>query len=175
MRHRPYFRPIRVVQPLHPVGVWLLRRDLRPFVRLLIAGDSLVGWAPPNFDDDAGPRPSQCGNVISCLERVLLAGAGLLRNHPSDDCLSIGASGDPFRGQVSPRGRLQRPCESSALCIVGFLVVAHVCFDVHPSLTFLPYHCIADSTIVKLRAVREHCESRLYLLRLSLGHLLLLL
>ena len=34
------------------MGVWLLRRDLSPFIGLLVASDALVRWVSLNFDDN---------------------------------------------------------------------------------------------------------------------------
>jgi len=62
-----------VVQPFHPVGVWLLRHDLGLLVGFLVAGDSLVSWAPPYFDDDSRPGLAQHSDVLSRLECVLLS------------------------------------------------------------------------------------------------------
>jgi len=59
-------------------GVWLLCRNLCPFISLLVAGDSLVGGAPPDLDGDTRPCLPQCSDVLSCLKCVLLAGAQLI-------------------------------------------------------------------------------------------------
>jgi len=72
---------VRIAQPFHPAGVWLLCHNLCPFVILFVAGDSPVGWAPLDLDDDAWPGSPQRSNVLFGLERVLLAGA--VRPKPS--------------------------------------------------------------------------------------------
>jgi len=46
--HGAYLRPVCVVQPFHPAGVWLLRRNLCPFVGLFVSSDTFVGRAPPD-------------------------------------------------------------------------------------------------------------------------------
>jgi len=52
--HSLYLRPIRVLQPFHPVGVLLLRSNLCSFIGLLVDGDFLVHGAPPDLDGNAG-------------------------------------------------------------------------------------------------------------------------
>jgi len=59
-------------------GVRLLCRNLHPFISLLVAGDSLMGGAPPDLDGDARPCLPQRSDVLSCLKCVLLAGARLI-------------------------------------------------------------------------------------------------
>ena len=63
-RHRACSRLVRVTQPFHPTGVWLLRCSLYPLVGFLVAGDPLVCWSPPDFDGDARPGLSQHGDVL---------------------------------------------------------------------------------------------------------------
>jgi len=41
-RHRACFHPVRVPQPLHPTGVWLLRCEFGPLVGLLVPCSSLM-------------------------------------------------------------------------------------------------------------------------------------
>ena len=85
--HRPHLRPIGVVQPFHPAGVGLLRRNICPLVGPLVAGDSLMCRAPSDFDDDdTRPGPSQRGDVLLRLESILLPRARFIRCHPSDGC-----------------------------------------------------------------------------------------
>jgi len=68
--------------------------------------------------------------MLPCLESVLLPRVRFVRCHPFDGLLCVGEDGDPFRGRVSSRSRLQRAREGSALRIVGLLVVPHVrCAD----------------------------------------------
>ena len=52
--HWAYLRPVRVVQPFHPAGVWLPRRDLSPLVRLLVALNPFVSQAPSDLNDELG-------------------------------------------------------------------------------------------------------------------------
>jgi len=96
-RHSPHLHPVKVAQAFHPPGVWLLRRNLCPFVDLLIAGNSLVCWAPPDLDDNSRSSPPQRGDVLPCLDRVLLAGARLLQGHPPSGCLGVRKDRDPLR------------------------------------------------------------------------------
>ena len=55
--HSPHFRPatVIVIQPFHPAGIRLHRRDLRPLVGLLIASDALLSRTPPDLDGNARP------------------------------------------------------------------------------------------------------------------------
>ena len=73
-----------VIQPFYPLGVRLLCHDLCPPVGFLVASDTLVGWAPSDFNDDTRRGLLQDRNVLSDLKRILLAGAGLVRTHPPD-------------------------------------------------------------------------------------------
>jgi len=90
-RHSPNFQPavVIVIQPLHPTGAWLLRRDLHPLVGLFIASDALVGRVPLDFNGDAWPSAAQCSDVLPCLKGVLLAGTRFVLCHPPDGCLRI--------------------------------------------------------------------------------------
>ena len=106
-RHRTSLVPVQVAQPFHPAGIRLRRRNLRPLIGLLIAGDSFVSRAPPNLDDDTWPSLAQRGDVLASLECVLLARAGLLRGHPSDCGLSLRKDCDPLRCSLSD-GRVRR-------------------------------------------------------------------
>jgi len=87
--HCPHFSPIWVVPPLRPAGLLLLGRSLCPLVSLPIACDSLVSQAPSDFNDDAWPSSAQRGNMLPCLEGVLLSKARFIRCHPSDGRLRI--------------------------------------------------------------------------------------
>ena len=110
----------------------LLCCRLGPLIRFFVTGDSLVRWAPSDFDDDTRPGRAQRGDVLPRLEGILLPGAGFVRCHPSDGCLRVSEDCDPFRGRVSSRCLLQCVGEGSTLSVVGFLVAAHVAFDTRP-------------------------------------------
>jgi hypothetical protein len=51
------------------------------------------------------------------------------------------------------------PGESSALRIVGFLVVAHVAFDAHLALTVLLCNRVSSCPAIESRPVGEHGEN----------------
>jgi len=61
-----------------PRGCLALRLNLCPFVGPFVASHTLVGRAPLDLDDDTRPRPSQCGDMLPCLEGVLLSRARLV-------------------------------------------------------------------------------------------------
>ena len=109
---------------LHPPGARLIRRNLLPIVPLLIAGYSLMSWAPPDLGGDVWPAPALRGDVLPRLDGVLLPWSGFFRCHPSDGRLRISEDCHPF-WDISSCSRFQCVAESSALRIVGLLVDAY--------------------------------------------------
>lgn len=61
-------------------GCLLLRCNLSSLVVYFDAGDTFVGRAPPDLDDNACPSSPQRSDVLPGQERVLLAWARLLRS-----------------------------------------------------------------------------------------------
>jgi len=108
--------------PFHPAGVCLFRHNICPFVSICVAvtplcvGHHRISIVMPDL-------ALRSVDMLSHLERVFLAGARLLRGHPSDGCLGIRENRDPFR-VVSSGCRLQRSRKGRALRIVGLLVVS---------------------------------------------------
>jgi len=65
-----------VVQPFRPVGVRLLRHKLRPYIGFLVSFDTLVGRAPPDFEDDTWPLPSLLCDVPPGWSAYIWPGSG---------------------------------------------------------------------------------------------------
>ena len=86
------------------VSAWPPCRFFGPLIRLFVAGDAFVGRAPANLYRDIWPSPSQCRDVLPCLDGVLLPWTRFVRCHPPDGCLRVGEDGDSFRGRVPLRG-----------------------------------------------------------------------
>jgi len=117
---------------------------------------------PAPLDLDYNPRscPPQCRNALPGLKRVLLAGAGLLRGHPSDGRLGVREDGDPLGRDLSPGSQFQRPYKGGALYIVGLLVVTHMGFDAPPGQAVFPHHHLPGGSVVQPGPVSEHDNPR---------------
>ena len=72
------------------VSAWHPCRFFGPLIRFLVAGDDLVGRAPANLYRDAWPIPSQCRDMLPCLDGELLPWTRFVRCHPPDSCLRVG-------------------------------------------------------------------------------------
>jgi hypothetical protein len=53
------------LQPLHTMCIQLFYCELGPFIGLLVPWDSLVCWAPPDLDDDAGRASVNSQNAFA--------------------------------------------------------------------------------------------------------------
>jgi len=87
-----------------PAGVWLLRRELGPFVGLPVSWGPFVCRRLPDLDCDIRPGPPQHRDAPPGLKRVPPP-------RPSAWWWPSWASGnrDPLWGHLSSRSRFQRP------------------------------------------------------------------
>jgi len=154
-------RAIRVLgrEPLYPVVIRFVGRELGPFIGLFIALDALVAWAPPNLDPGVGLLGPKGGDVLPSFEGVLLPWSRFIGGNPSYCRLAVRQDSDHSESVVSGCRHLQGSREGSALGVIGFLAPAHVGLVALPRLAVFPDDGVSGCSVLQAGPVREYRQS----------------